>query len=386
MSLPGAMRAPSQAGGGSAVDTDALLAAMPSPVFALDGQDAIRYANPAAQALFQGSGSRLVGMRLQELLPADAPLLFLIALARSRNCSLAEHGVSLDSLRTGARRVTVQIAPPVDPCGLLLLTLQEHDIARRFDTQMSHRGAARSVTAMAAMLAHEVKNPLSGIRGAAQLLEQTVEPQDRELTRLIREEADRIVALVDRMEIFADPAPVPRSAVNIHDVLDHVRRVAENGFARGLRFQLMFDPSLPDCWGHRDELIQIFMNLVKNACEAVPQDGRGLVTLRTAWAPQVRLTAPGTEAARRLPLLVTVEDNGDGVPADLLPHLFDPFVTTKAGGRGLGLALVAKLVHDHGGAIDCHAERGATRFLVSLPIAEAAPGEPASPKTPGTGS
>lgn len=350
------------------VDTDALLALLPNPVLALDGGDIVRFANPAAQALFRDGAARLVGLPLAELLPGDAPLLLLIGLARRRACSLAEHGIVLDSLRTGARRVSVQIAPPAEPDGLLLLTLQEHDIAQRIDSQLSHRGAARSVTAMAAMLAHEVKNPLSGIRGAAQLLEQTVEPQDRELTRLIREEADRIVALVDRMEVFADPAAVPRNAVNIHDVLDHVRRVAENGFGKGVRFQLGFDPSLPDCWGHRDELIQIFMNLVKNACEAVPTEGRGTVTLRTAWQPQVRIPAPGFEA-RMLPLLVTVEDNGPGVAPDMLPHLFDPFVTSKSGGRGLGLALVAKLVHDHGGTIDCASERGATRFRVALPIA-----------------
>ena len=145
--------------------------------------------------------------------------------------------------------------------------LQERTIADKMDRQLTHRGAARSVSALAAMLAHEIKNPLSGIRGAAQLLEQSAGDDDRTLTRLICDEADRIVKLVDRMEVFSDERPVEREPVNIHVVLDHVKRLAQSGFARRIKFIENYDPSLPPVFANRDQLIQVFLNLVKNAAE-----------------------------------------------------------------------------------------------------------------------
>ena len=157
---------------------------------------------------------------------------------------------------------------------MLVLTLQERSIADKIDRQLTHRNAARSVTAMAAMLAHEVKNPLSGIRGAAQLLEENAGAADRELTRLICDETDRICALVDRMDVFSDRRPIEREPVNIHEVLERVRSAAQSGFARHVRFIEEYDPSLPPVHGNRDLLIQTFLNLVKNAAEAAPDAGR----------------------------------------------------------------------------------------------------------------
>ncbi len=154
----------------------------------------------------------------------------------------------------------------------MVLVLQDSSAALALDRQLAFRGAARSVTGMAAVLAHEVKNPLSGIRGAAQLLEASVEDADRELTVLIRDEADRIRALVDRMEAFSEK-PISRNAVNIHRVLEHVRRLAQTGFAEHIRFQENYDPSLPPVWGNRDQLVQVVLNLVKNAAEAVSAAG-----------------------------------------------------------------------------------------------------------------
>ena len=240
-------------------------------------------------------------------------------------------------------------------------------MADKIDRQLTHRGAARSVTGLAAMLAHEIKNPLSGIRGAAQLLESAVGDDDRALTRLICDETDRIVKLVDRMEVFSDERPIEREPVNIHDVLDHVQRLAQSGFARSIRIGEEYDPSLPPVYGQP-----------RPAGPGVPQPGEerrrgdrrradGEIVLTTAFRPGVRLSVPGSPSKVTLPLEFCVRDNGPGVPDDMMPHLFDPFVTTKANGTGLGLALVAKIIGDHGGVIECEAQPRRTVFRVLLP-------------------
>ena len=222
---------------------------------------------------------------------------------------------------------------------------------------------------MAAVLAHEIKNPLSGIRGAAQLLEQGLSDEDRALSQLICSETERIRNLVDRMEVFGDERPLTKEPVNIHDVLNHVRRLAESGFARGVRFIEDYDPSLPPIPGNRDKLVQAFLNLIKNAAEAIGDanpDGR--IVMQTSFRPGVRLSVPGTDTRISLPLMIQIEDNGAGVPDHLRPHLFDPFVTTKHNGTGLGLALVAKIIGDHGGIIECDSEPNRTMFRVLLPM------------------
>jgi two-component system nitrogen regulation sensor histidine kinase GlnL len=361
------LRAGTVAGPG-AIEPSGILAALADPVVLVDDRRVIRYVNQAAEAFFHAGAPSLEGARLDELLPPDSPVFNLIETANASGAPIADYSVDLDTPRLGQHALTVLASPLAEPPGHVVLSIHERSIAAKLDRQLTHRNAARSVTAMAGLLAHEVKNPLSGIRGAAQLLEQNASDADRELTRLICDEADRIVALVDRMEAFGDTRPIERAAVNIHEVLERVRKVAQTGFARHVRFTETYDPSLPPVLGNHDLLVQVFLNLVKNAAEAVPQPG-GEITLATAYQHGIRLAVPGSERRVHLPLLVSVIDNGEGIPEDLRAHLFDPFVTTKRNGTGLGLALVAKVVGDHGGVIEFESQPRRTVFKVYLPMA-----------------
>src|SRR6266481_5426862 len=248
---------------------DAVLDALPHPVIMVSADGKIANANAAAEAFFEASLPLLRRNLLRDLVPFGSPVLALIDQVRMRGSAVNEYKVDLATPRNpGERLVDLYVAPLPERANHVVVMLQERTIADKMDRQLTHRGAARSVIALAAMLAHEIKNPLSGIRGAAQLLEQGASEDDRTLTRLICDEADRIVKLVDRMEVFADERPVEREPVNIHVVLDRVKKLAQTGFARHIKFVETYDPSLPPVLANRDQFIQVFLNLVKNAAEA----------------------------------------------------------------------------------------------------------------------
>jgi two-component system nitrogen regulation sensor histidine kinase GlnL len=354
------------AGGPGAVDLEAVWQALPQPALLIAADDSIAAANGAAESFFMCSAPLLARRGLSDLAAADSRLVDLAARARGGALSLADHNLPLGLPDGRTRTVDVQMAALDDRSGRLLLLIQPRSIAEQMDRSLTHRAAARSVSGMAAMLAHEIKNPLAGISGAAQLLEMTLGDPERELTTLIREETRRIEKLLERVEAFGDTRPRPKEPVNIHDILDRARRAAEAGFASHVRFFVDYDPSLPPVPGDADQLMQVFQNLLKNAAEATPKVGAA-IAIRTAYSPGVAIAGLG-RGRETVPLLVTIQDNGSGVPPEIKADIFEPFVTSKATGSGLGLALVSKIVADHGGVIECDSEPGRTTMRLRLPV------------------
>jgi two-component system, NtrC family, nitrogen regulation sensor histidine kinase GlnL len=352
------------------VESEALLSALPHPVLMIGADGTILFANSAAEAFFSMSAVMLKRTHIADVVAFGCPLLALVEQVQKSGAAVNEYGIEVASPRLSQPRlIDVYGGPMPDEPRHMFLMLQQRSMAQMIERQLMHRASARSVSGMAGVLAHEIKNPLSGIRGAAQLLEPGLSDDDRALTQLICTETDRICGLVDRMEVFGDERPIVKDAVNIHDVLNHVRRIAESGFGRDVRFVEDYDPSLPAVLGNRDKLVQVFLNLVKNAAEAATgkADG-GRIVMQTAFRPGVRLSVAGSDTRVSLPLMIQIEDNGVGIPEHLKPHLFDPFVTTKPSGTGLGLALVAKIIADHGGVIECDSEPKRTIFRVLLPM------------------
>jgi two-component system nitrogen regulation sensor histidine kinase GlnL len=353
-----------------------VLQALPQPIIVCDDGRTIVFVNYAAEAFFGASLSVLSRQRLDDLIAFGSPIIGLVDAVGERRAPMTEYRVRVGSSRFGDaaddRIVDVFASPISETDGRVALLFQERTMADKIDRQLVSRGAARSVTGLASMLAHEIKNPLSGIRGAAQLLEQSVTSEELPLARLVREEVDRIVDLIDRVEVFGDDRPIEREPINIHVILDRVKLLAKNGVAKGITFSEDYDPSLPPVYGNRDQLIQVFLNLVKNAAEALERTQKPEIRFSTAFRPGIRIAVQGIQERISLPLEIVIEDNGPGVPPEMLPILFDPFVTTKANGSGLGLALVAKIVGDHGGVIDSDSRPGRTRFRVLLPVAHGA--------------
>lgn len=352
------------------IDCEMLLGALPHPVLVVANDQRIGFANSAAEVFFSMSASALRRSRITDVFAFGCPLLALVEQVQATGVTVNEYGIEVATPRfSAAKLVDVYAGPLAEDPRYMFLMLQQRSMALMIERQLNHRAAARSVSGMAGVLAHEIKNPLSGIRGAAQLLEPGLSDDDRALTQLICAETDRIRNLVDRMEVFGDERPIATEAVNIHDVLNHVRRIAENGFGSRVSFIEDYDPSLPPVLGNRDKLVQVFLNLVKNAAEAIGEKSdTGRVIMQTAFRPGVRLTVPGSDTRVSLPLMIQIEDNGSGIAEHLKPHLFDPFVTTKTSGSGLGLALVAKIITDHGGIIECDNEPKRTVFRVLLPM------------------
>ncbi len=356
-------------------DFEMIWNSLPNPVLTVDADGAIVEVNAAAENFLSASQRQLSGQPLAALAGADSRLADLVRQVLRQGVKTAEYGVDLTWPELPTRLVDLQASPMIDRevdrgaergAGAVVM-IHPRAIVETMDRSLSHRNAARSIAGMAQMLAHEIKNPLAGISGAAQLLQMNLSDEDSELTELIREEAERIGGLVSRVEQFGEIGPGRYQPVNIHDVLDRACRSAKAGFAAHVRFLQEYDPSLPPTLGDADQLIQVMLNLLKNAAEATPKVG-GIITVKSSYRAGMKIATP-TGRRESLPLQITITDNGTGVPEDLLSHIFEPFVTSKSSGNGLGLALVSKIVSDHDGVISCDSEPGRTRFRLLLPVA-----------------
>jgi two-component system, NtrC family, nitrogen regulation sensor histidine kinase GlnL len=345
---------------------EALWSAIPYPGLIIRKDDTVAAANPAAEDFGATSVRQMRGRPLKRFLGPDSVVLDVIHQARRSDVSVAQYNVMVSWVGMPPALQNIHAAPMHEANGEILLLMHPRGMAEKMDRTLSNRSAARSVSGMAAMLAHEIRNPLAGISGAAQLIEMSLAEADRELTGLIQAETARIGALVDRVEQFGDLRPTMHRPINIHDVLDRAKRSAQAGFAAHARFSEGFDPSLPPASGDPDQLLQVFQNLLKNAAEAIPRVG-GAISIGTAYRPGVKLARPGGHS-ESLPLLVTITDNGPGIPETLIRDIFDPFVSSKENGTGLGLSLVSKIITDHGGVVECESRPGRTRFMVRLPV------------------
>ena len=324
-------------------DEAELLAALPVAVLVVDPDDRIARANAECETLLNLSERAMLGQ------PVDAILKLPEAATRREGHAFAAFDADLETFRGVRIRVDVIETAIVEHPGWRTITLHNAAASRRLGISSERADAARSAVGAAAMLAHEIKNPLSSIRGAAQLIADGAAADD--LTRLIISEVDRIAALIDHMEDFTDTRPRETAPLNIYPLLAHARDVALAGFARGITIEERFDPSLPQALGNRDALLQIILNLLKNAAAALGDRGERRITLATAYRHGITVPTGKGGARVALPIEICVIDTGPGAPDDIAEHLFDPFVSSRPEGKGLGLALVDKLIRDMGGIV-----------------------------------
>ena len=349
------------------MDDDALWTSLPVPALLIDADDRIVEVNSAGEFFLNASVKSLIGKPIFDRLQIEANLVDTLARLRRDNGPMFINNVDVGRGLEAPVECNIQLAPVSGVSGQVLILMEPRDIAGRLNKALGVKSAARSAIGMAEMLAHEIKNPLAGITGAAQLLSMGLSDADRELTDLIVVESRRIVALLDQVEQFGNLRPPDKRAVNIHDLLDRARKSAVVGFAANMQVIEDYDPSLPSTWADGDQLLQVFLNLLKNASEAAGKEG-GTIRIHTFYEHSLRLRrkdGPGNA----LPLQVEIIDDGPGLPPEIAEQIFEPFVSGRENGTGLGLALVSKIISDHDGWIGVDSVPGRTVFKISLPVA-----------------
>ena len=343
-------------------------ASLPLPALLIGPDNRIAEVNPAGEIFLNASSRSLMGQPAFDRLSIDAPMDEALVRARLNQSPLFINDVDVTTGERAPVQCNIQVAPMHDNPEVILLIISPRDIADRLGRAMQVKSAAKSAIGMAEMLAHEIKNPLAGISGAAQLIGMNLPPEDRELADLIVEETRRIVKLLEQVEQFGNLRPPERRPVNIHDALDRARKSAMVGFAAHMQITEDYDPSLPPTYADPDQLLQVFLNLIKNAAEACQRSGEGrTIRLHTFYDLSLRLRGKDGRPAA-LPLQIEIIDDGPGIPPEIAADIFEPFVSGRENGTGLGLALVSKIISDHEGWISVDSVPGRTVFRVSLPM------------------
>ena len=338
---------------------------LPVPALIIDAKDRICEVNPAAEGFLNASERTVTGTPVWDQIAVDAPLERALDRARTQGTPLFVNDVDVGSGSRPPMQCALQIAPHQGHPGHMLLVISPRELAGRMTQSQSVKSAAQSAIGMAEMLAHEIKNPLAGITGAAQLLSMNLSPEDLELTDLIVAESRRIVKLLEQVEQFGNLSAPDRAPVNLHDVLDRARRSALLGFGAHMKIEEAYDPSLPPALGDADQLLQVVLNLLKNASEAADPKG-GTIRIRTYFEHAFRLRR-NDRSDPAMPLQIEVIDDGPGLPEEIRDDVFDPFVSGRENGTGLGLALVSKIMSEHNGWVSVSSVPGHTIFRLSLP-------------------
>lgn len=341
---------------------------LPLPALILDAQDCILQINPAAEGFLMTSAKAIKGQPVWDRLAVDAPIEDALRRARENDAPLFVNDVDVGTGDRAPMQCNLQIAPLSGAPGQMILLISARELAGRVKQSQSVKSAAKSAIGMAEMLAHEIKNPLAGITGAAQLLSMNLAQEDLELTDLIVSESRRIVALLEQVEQFGNVSAPRIRAVNLHDMLDRARRSALVGFAAHMRIIENYDPSLPLAAADPDQLLQVILNLLKNAAQAAeidPKSAGGTITLHTYYEQSLRVHR-GNGGRKSLPLQIEVIDDGPGLPPEIANDVFEPFVSGRENGTGLGLALAAKIISDNDGWISVSSAPGRTVFRISL--------------------
>lgn len=357
---------------GGRPDSKRMVASLPMAVIMLSPDLTIASANPAAEQLTGQGSRRLLGKALEDVFAFDEPLIWRRLCEGDAQLSARDAGVRI--LGAASRRIDVMTAPVTHSPGWQILALHETAGVEAFSGDGGGAGAGEGTPLRAPeVLAHEIKNPLAGIRGAAQLLSRKLGETDRALTELITGEVDRIAKLVDHMQSLSRRGQEPAAACNLHEAVRRAQAVVAAGQSGVFTVEEEFDPSLPPVMASPDALVQVLLNLLTNAREASEIQRAPRIAVRSRFASGIQLnTGPGGKPLR-LPIELRVSDNGPGIDPALRDHIFDPFVTGKKNGQGLGLALVQKLVREMNGRVthDRDEAKGWTHFRVHLPVAGA---------------
>ena len=340
-----------------------------TPVFLVNKSNVVIYINEIGEEFFGISSSILIGKKINELIPLDSPILNLIERVRNSKIGITEESLDFSNLNFPNRKVRVHVVPLSYNNSKIIIQISQLALSEMFQSQRINSKISKSFSSMIDVLMHEIKNPLAGIKGASQLIETDIKDNSNllELTNLISIECDRVEDLLNRMEqVSNNNIKLNYESLNIHEILNHCKRVAENSFGNEMTFINEFDPSLPRLFGNKNLLIQIIINLLKNAAEASQKKGN--IKIKTSFNSN-KITSFGKgDIPTPLPLQIEIIDFGTGIPSNLLSSIFDPFVSSKKEGKGLGLSIVASGLEEMGAVINVSSNSGLTNFCINFPL------------------